>query len=90
MTIVKPTLKRVALIWFAITFRALVFGVGAAVLASVLISLFVFATGGGEDAVRAIARVAGPAIGLPASLYAAYSQLGRKCGDVRLVLVAAD
>lgn len=90
MTIVKPTLKRVALIWFSITIRALALGVGGAVLASVVISFFVFATGGGEDAVRDIARIAGPAIGLPVSIYAAFSQLGRKCGDVRLVLVAAD
>ena len=90
MTIVKPTLKRVALIWLSITVRALAFGVGGAFIASLVISFFVFATGGGEDMVREIARIAGPAIGLPVSLYAAYSQLGRKCGDVRLVLVAAE
>jgi len=90
MTIVKPTLKRVALIWISIMLRALFLGVAGAFAASIVISLFVFATGGGEDAVREIARIAGPAIGLPVSVYAAYSQLGRKCGDVRLVLIAAD
>lgn len=90
MTIVQPTLKRVVMIWLSISLRALIWGVGVAVLASLLISLFVIATGGGEDMIRKIAGVAGPMIGLPVSIYAAYSQLGRKCGDVRLVLIAAD
>ena len=90
MTIVQPTFKRVALIWISITFRALVWGVGAAVLAAIAISLFVIATGGGADQIRELARLAGPIIGAPVSLLAAYAQLGRKCGDVRLVLVAAE
>lgn len=90
MTIVKPTLKRVLLIWLSITVRALVWGVAAALLASILISVVVAASGGGESLIRQLAGYAGPLIGVPVSLYAAYSQLGRKCGDVRLVLVSAD
>lgn len=90
MKIVRPTLKRVARIWISITIRALVWGVGAAVLAAIAISLFVIATGGGEDDIRRLAALAGPIIGAPVSLLAAYAQIGRKCGDVRLVLVAAE
>lgn len=90
MTIVQPTIKRVAMIWFAIMFRALAWGVGAAFLASLILSIYVVATGGDQAMIEAIARFVGPLIGMPVSLYAAYSQLGRKCGDVRLVLVAAE
>lgn len=90
MKIVKPTFKRVALIWISITVRALVWGVGAAVLAAIAISLFVAGTGGGEDEMRWLAGLAGPIIGAPVSLLAAYAQIGRKCGDVRLVLVSAE
>ena len=90
MEIVKPTLKRVVRIWISITLRALVWGVGAALLAAIGISLFILATGGGEDEIRRLAGLAGPIIGAPVSLLAAYAQIGRKCGDVRLVLVAAE
>lgn len=90
MTIVQPTLKRVVMIWLSITFRALVWGVGAAVLASLFIGVGVAASGGGDEEIRTLAGIAGPLIGAPVSLFAAYAQLGRKCGDVRLVLVAAE
>jgi hypothetical protein len=90
MTIVQPTIKRVVMIWLSITLRALGLGVAGALIASVLISIAVAATGGGEDQIVQLARVFGPLIGAPVSLYAAYSQLGRKCGDVRLVLISAE
>jgi hypothetical protein len=90
MTIVKPTVTRVLRIWFAITIRALILGVAAAIVAAVIISIFVFATGGGQAEIERYAQLAGPAIGFPVSLYAAFVQIGRKCGDVRLVLVQAE
>lgn len=90
MTIVQPTLKRVILIWVSITLRALTLGLGGALAASIVIGVVVAAMGGDEALIREIAQIVGPMIGLPVSLYAAYAQLGRKCGDVRLVLVAAD
>jgi hypothetical protein len=37
-----------------------------------------------------ISAIAGPAIAIPVSLYAIIRQLGRKCGDVRLVLISAE
>jgi len=88
--IVQPTIKRVAQIWVSITLRALVLGVAGAFAASLVIGVAVAATGGGEDEIRQFAGIVGPIIGLPVSLYAAYAQLGRKCGDVRLVLVRAE
>ncbi len=90
MTIVQPTLRRVILIWLSITVRALAWGVAGALAASLIIGIAVAATGGGEDDIRRLAQIVGPVIGLPVSLYAAYAQLGRKCGDVRLVLVSAE
>lgn len=90
MTIVQPTVKRLLFIWVSITIRALILGVGGAIAASVVIGVAVAAMGGGEDLIRQIAQIAGPVIGLPVSLYAVYAQLGRKCGDVRLVLIAAE
>lgn len=90
MTIVQPTLKRVLMIWLSITFRALALGVAGAIAASIVIGVAVASTGGGEDEIRRIAGIVGPLIGAPVSLYAAYAQLGRKCGDVRLVLISAE
>lgn len=90
MAIVQPRMKRFAMIWLSITFRALLWGVGAALAASVVIGIGVASVGGGEDLVRQIAGIASPVIGAPVSLFAAYAQLGRKCGDVRLVLMAAE
>lgn len=90
MTIVQPTIKRVALIWISITVRALVLGLGGALAAALVIGVAVAATGGGDEDIRRLAQIVGPLIGLPVSLYSAYAQLGRKCGDVRLVLVSAD
>jgi hypothetical protein len=88
--IVEPTLKRVVQIWISITLRALVLGLAGAFAASLVIGVAVAATGGGEEEIRRFAGIAGPIIGMPVSLYAAYAQLGRKCGDVRLVLVRAE
>lgn len=90
MTIVKPTLLRVMRIWFSISIRAIAMGLASAIVASILISLIAFATGGGDEMIKSMARYAGVAIGLPVSVIAAYSQLGRKCGDVRLVLISAE
>lgn len=90
MTIVQPTLKRVVHIWLSITLRALTLGLGGAIAASVIIAVVMTAMGGGNDEIQQIAQIVGPMIGLPVSLYAAYAQLGRKCGDVRLVLVSAE
>ncbi|MFZ5618237.1 MAG: hypothetical protein ACOZAA_13060 [Pseudomonadota bacterium] len=90
MTIVQPTLKRVLMIWLSITFRALALGFAGAIAASIVIGVAVASTGGGEDEIRRLAGVIGPLIGAPVSLYAAYAQLGRKCGDVRLVLISAE
>ena len=90
MTIVQPTLKRVVHIWLSITLRALTLGLGGAIAASVIIAVVMTAMGGGNDEIQQIAQIVGPMIGLPHSLYAAYAQLGHKCGDVRLVLVSAE
>ena len=45
MTIVKPTLKHILLIWLSITLRALVWGIAAAFAAAILISIAVAVTG---------------------------------------------
>ena len=90
MTIVKPTLKHILLIWLSITLRALVWGIAAAFAAAILISIAVAVTGGGEEQIQVYAGIAGPVIGLPVSFCAAYAQFGRKCAGVRLVLVSAD
>jgi hypothetical protein len=90
LTIVRPTLRRILLIWFSITVRALTIGVGFALGAALIIGAAVAAGGGGEAQIRQIAAIVGPLLGLAASLYAAYAQLGKKCGDVRLVLVKAE
>ena len=90
MTIVQPTLKHLLMIWFSITLRAVGLGVLGAVIASIIIGICVIATGGGQDQIQSLARLVGPVIGLPVSLYSVYAQLGRKCGGVRLVLVSAD
>jgi hypothetical protein len=90
MTIVQPTVKRLLLIWVSITIRALVLGVGGAIAASIIIGVVVAMMGGSDALIRQIAQIAGPVIGLPVSLYAVYAQLGRKCGDVRLVLISAE
>ncbi len=90
MTIVQPTLKRLILIWLSITVRALALGLAGALAASLIIGIGIAVTGGSEDDIRRLAGIAGPLIGAPVSLYAAYAQLGRKCGDVRLVLVSAE
>jgi hypothetical protein len=90
MTIVQPTFKRIALIWLSISLRALLLGIVAAIAASVVIGVAVASSGGGEDQVQALAKAVGPVIGLMVSLYAGLAQFGRKCGDVRLVLVSAE
>jgi len=90
MTIVEPTLGRILRIWLSITARALVLGLMGAVAAGVAIALAVAAAGVDPSTAERLTTLAGPAVAIPVSLYAIIRQLGRKCGDVKLVLIRAE
>ena len=90
MTIVKPTLGRILRIWLSITARALFLGLAGAVIIGVVLSIVMAVAGLDMTIAQKISAIAGPAIAIPVSLYAIIRQLGRKCGDVRLVLISAE
>jgi hypothetical protein len=90
MTIVKPTLGRILRIWLTITARALFLGLAGAILTGVALSIVIAVAGLDMTVAQKISVAAGPAVAIPVSLYAIIRQLGRKCGDVRLVLISAE
>ncbi len=90
MQVVKPTLARAALLWWSIAWRSLALGLAGGVAAGIVIGVIGFFMGASDEAIAEWARIAGFLIGTPACIYAAYSRLGKACGDFRLVLVSIE
>ena len=90
MQLVKPTLFRAARLWWSIAWRSTVLGLAGGVLAAVVISIIGVIAGASEDALARWAQGAGLLIATPSCIYAAYSRIGKVCGDFRLVLVRVD
>ena len=89
MEIVQPTFGRTFRVWWSITWRALAYGIGLGVVASILIGVVINFAGGSQQDVVEFSRISGFFTGAAGSLYAAYSRLGKRCGDVKLVLIRA-
>lgn len=90
MTLVEPTFFRAARLWWSIAWRSLVLGVGGGVVAGVVLAFVGYFVGAGEETIAEWAQIAAFLIGTPACIYAAYSRIGKNCGDFRLVLVRID
>lgn len=90
MQLVKPTFGRAALLWWTISWRSLVYGLSAGVLAGVVMGIIGVIAGWDEATLTHWSQMVGFAIAIPSCVYAAYSRLGKVCGDFRLVLVRAD
>lgn len=90
MQLIKPTFGRAALIWWTICWRSLLYGLVGAVLAGVVIGVAGGLVGADQSAIAEWAKMSSLFIATPACIYAAYSRLGKVCGDFRIVLVKAD
>ncbi len=90
MQLVEPTFGRAALLWWSIAWRSLALGVGGGIVAGVVISIVAYFMGVGEETTTQWAQISALLIGTPACIYAAYSRIGKNCGDFRLVLVRIE
>lgn len=90
MTIVQPTLYRATRLWWSIAWRSLAFGLAGGVVAGVVMGFIAYFAGLSDETVQEWARMVALFIGTPACIYAAYSRIGKACGDFRLVLVSLD
>ena len=90
MQLVEPTLARAALLWWSISWRSLAYGLAGGVIAGVIMGVVGVFAGWDEATLTEWSRVAGFAIAIPSCVYAAYSRIGKVCGDFCLVLVRAE
>ena len=90
MQLVKPTPSRAALLWWSIAWRSLVLGLAGGIAAGVVIGIVGFVVGLDDESIALWSRIAAVLIGTPSCIVAAYSRLGKTCGDFRLVLVSIE
>ncbi|PWE18600.1 hypothetical protein DDZ18_03070 [Marinicauda salina] len=90
MQLVKPTLFRAARLWWSIAWRSAAFGLAGGLIAAVFIAVIGVIAGASDETLAQWAQGAGFLIATPSCIYAAYSRIGKACGDFRLVLVRVD
>ncbi len=90
VNLLEPTLKRVARIWWAFFWRAMLLAFGAGLLAGFFEGYFGMMAGLSRATVQHLNILSGFALGLPAGMYALYLILKKNFGEFTIRLVASQ